>query len=88
MAERRTVDLAACAVALSFGGCAPTLDVLGVYFPGWLLCAVAGLIASYLVVWWLGRRRGTRRLADSGLFFLSLATGVSISLWWIFFSRF
>ena len=88
MAERRPLALAACAAALSFAGCAPSLDVLGVYFPGWLVCAIAGLVASYLLVWWLGRRRGTRSLAESGLFFLSVATGVSISLWWIFFSRF
>ena len=69
-------------------GCAPTLDVLGVYFPAWLLCATAGGLTAYLLVWGLGRRPSTRSLADSGLFFVSVALAVAFALWWIFFSGF
>ena len=69
-------------------GCAPTLDVAGVYFPGWLVSALAGVVAAYLVVLWLGRRPKTRGVADSGLLFVSLVVGIGLSVWWIAFSGF
>jgi hypothetical protein len=69
-------------------GCAPTVNVLGVYFPGWLVSSVAGLMAAYALVWWLGRRPGARALAQSGLFFCSLTVTVALLVWWIFFSAF
>lgn len=68
--------------------CAPTVDVLGVYFPGWLVSTAAGVVASYGIVVWLGRRPAARSLADSGVFFLSLAAGIALAVWWAFFSGF
>jgi ABC-type Na+ efflux pump permease subunit len=69
-------------------GCAPTLDVLGVYFPAWLVSAVVGLLSAYAVIAWLGYRPGQRELAQSGLFFCSLTVVVSLLNWWIFFRDF
>ena len=69
-------------------GCAPSVNVLGVYFPAWLISAVVGLVAAYAVVWWLGRRPGERALAQSGLLFCSLTVIVGLLVWWIFFSSF
>ncbi len=69
-------------------GCAPTVDVLGVYFPGWLVSVLTGVATSYGLVWWLGRRPGAKSLAESGLFFVSLVVGVALAVWWIFFSGF
>lgn len=68
------------------GGCAPIVDVAGVYFPGWLVSAVVGIAASYGIVLGLARRPGTRDLADSGVFFLSLTTGIALAVWWVCFS--
>ena len=86
---RRGVATAA-SLALPFSalGCAPTLDVLGVYFPAWLVSAVVGLVSAYALVAWLGRRPGQRELAQSGLLFCSLTVAVSLLTWWIFFSGF
>lgn len=69
-------------------GCAPTVTVAGVYFPGWLVSALAGVVAAYLVVLWLGRRSKTRAIADSGLLFVSLVVGIGLSVWWVGFSGF
>ena len=69
-------------------GCAPTLDVLGVFFPGWLVSAVIGVAGSYGVVAWLGRHPGARPLADSGLFFVGLLLALALASWWVLFSRF
>ena len=83
-----TPRLALLLVLASPLGCAPTVDVAGVYFPGWLVSAITGVAASYLVVIGLGRRSGTRGLADSGLLFLSLAVGIALAAWWVGFSGF
>ena len=69
-------------------GCAPTLDLMGVYFPAWLVSAVVGLVVAYAIVWWIGRRAGERALAQSGLLFCSLTVVVGLLNWWIFFSGF
>jgi hypothetical protein len=75
-------------VAATAFGCAPSLNVLGVYFPGWLVSSVVGLVAAYALVWWLGRRPRERALAQSGLLFCSLTVIVALLVWWIFFSGF
>ena len=39
------------AIALPVAGCSysPTLDLLGSYFPGWMLCAVLGIFAAVII---------------------------------------
>jgi hypothetical protein len=69
-------------------GCAPVLDVAGVYFPGWLVSTVAGIVASYGIVRWLGRYPAARDLSDSGLFFVSLVVCIALVVWWVCFSSF
>lgn len=76
------------AFAATSVGCAPTVDVMGVYFPGWLVSAVSGVIAAYATVLLLGRRPAARGLADSGLFFLALAIATALTVWWVFFRGF
>jgi hypothetical protein len=69
-------------------GCAPTLDVAGVYFPGWLVSAIAGVAISYGIVVWLARRPGSRNPAGSGLLFSSLSVGLALAIWWVCFRSF
>jgi hypothetical protein len=39
------------AIALPVAACsyAPTMDLLGSYFPAWMLCAVVGIVASVII---------------------------------------
>jgi len=39
------------AITLPVAGCShsPSLDLLGSYFPAWMLCAVAGIVASIVI---------------------------------------
>ena len=39
------------AMALALSGCnhAPTIDLLGSYFPAWMLCAVVGIVAAVVI---------------------------------------
>ncbi len=69
-------------------GCAPTVDVLGVYFPGWLVSTLVGFVASYGIVASLGRWRSVRELADSGLLFLGLVAAIALAVWWVCFASF
>ena len=68
--------------------CAPTVDVAGVYFPGWLVSTIAGVVSAYAVVIGLGRGPKTRELAASGLFFVGLTVAIALAVWWVFFSGF
>jgi hypothetical protein len=87
-AARRALGSALAVVTAMAVGCTPNLNVLGVYFPGWLVSAVAGLVVAYALVWWLGRRSSSRALAQSGLFFCGLTVMLALLNWWIFFSGF
>ena len=69
-------------------GCEPTIDVAGVYFPGWLVSITSGISASYGIVLLLSRRSATRELADSGILFVTLAVGIALAIWLAVFSAF
>ena len=85
---RRARGSTLCVVAATATGCTPNLNILGVYFPGWLVSGVVGLAVAYALVWWLGRRPSSRALAQSGLFFCGLTVMLALLNWWIFFSGF
>ena len=57
-------------------------------FPGWLVSAVVGIVAAYVVAWRIGRPNGQRQLAQSGLLFCGLSVVLALLNWWIFFSGF
>jgi hypothetical protein len=85
----RSIRVFACSLGLASSlGCTPTVSVFGVYFPGWLISAVVGLVAAYALVAWLSRRPSALALAQSGLLFCSLALIVGLSVWSIFFAGF
>jgi len=75
-------------MVVSLAGCEPVIDVGGVYFPGWLVSAVVGVVAAYGIVLGLGRSSKGRPLADSGIFFVMLVVGISLAVWWACFSGF
>jgi hypothetical protein len=69
-------------------GPAPLVDLFGVYFPGWLVSSVVGLMLAYGVVRILGQRPSTRELGESGLFFCSLTVSTALVLWLALWSRY
>ena len=68
-------------------GCASVVNVLGVYFPGWLVAFTVAVVFSYAFVIWLGKRPSGKELADSGLFFVGLVATVALAVWWVCFGR-
>ena len=69
-------------------GCSPTVDIGGVYFPGWLVSTTIGIVVAYGIVSVLARSEASRELADSGLFFVGLIALIALSTWWLFFRGF
>jgi YtcA family len=70
---------------LLFGNCAraPSFDVLGSFFPAWLVCLVGGILLTVIARWLLLRLRIAVKfpiLAYSGL-----TAFFTFALWLIFF---
>ena len=81
-------SLSSLSLVVSLVGCEPVIDVAGVYFPGWLVSAVVGVVAAYGIVLGVGRSSKGRPLADSGIFYVSLVAGIALTVWWACFSGF
>jgi len=74
--------LALAALAAGSSGCVPNLNIGGVYFPPSLVSATIGVGVGYAAVQFLARNARLRPLAQSALFFLSLATIAGALAWW------
>ena len=74
-------------ILLSLAGCsrAPSFNVLGSYFPGWIACLILGVLTTSLAHLILSRMSLERHLPWLPLFYLSMTTLVACSLWLIAF---
>ena len=70
---------------LPLPGCtrAPSVDILGSFFPAWLLCFTIALVFTIFVSLLLSRLRLS--VAYPVLFYISLAALLTFSLWLVFF---
>jgi hypothetical protein len=66
-------------------GCsrAPSVDILGSFFPGWLVCLVSAIVLTALTHLVLSRLRV--KLSFPALVYPSLAALYTLALWLIFF---
>src|ERR1700752_4448373 len=64
-------------------GCsaAPSQNILGSYFPSWMICALIGLFASILVRQVLDAAGVGRTVPAPILIYLALAVALSIAVW-------
>ena len=60
MTHPRSTALLAGLLLPAVPGCAPTIDVLGVYFPGWLVSGILAVVAAYVLVLALGQAEGDK----------------------------
>ena len=69
-------------------GCsrAPSFDILGSFFPAWLLCMVAGLLFATIVNWVFGRYRWEKNVPWAIVVYPCLAAFFTFTLWLIFFA--
>jgi YtcA family len=62
---------------------APSVDILGSFFPSWLLCFVVAIVLTAFVR--LGLRRRHVQIAFPTLVYPSLAAFFTFALWLLFF---
>ena len=75
-------------LAPTLAGCsrAPTFNILGSFFPSWLICLIAGICLAALVYWILARYKLENLIAWPVLIYPCLAAFFSFLLWLVFFS--
>jgi hypothetical protein len=77
------------AIALPIAGCsyAPTMDLLGSYFPGWMLCAVLGVAAAVIIRQILVVAAISEFVVAPLLTYAALAVSATLLAWLLWFGH-
>ncbi len=80
--------LAACALLLLATGCsrAPTFNILGSFFPSWILCGILGIVFTVLARLFFVRVKLEPQLSPLILVYPCLTLFFTFTIWLIFFS--
>jgi YtcA family len=75
--------------AVLVSGCAnaPSISVLGAYFPDWLFCIVAGVVLTVVIYLMLKRLRADLLLGPSAVVYPTLVTFLSLAVWLMLFQH-
>jgi hypothetical protein len=84
---RTSLAIPALLLAWPLAGCshAPTFNILGSFFPSWLVCLVSGIVLAALANWLLARFKLENLIAWPVLTYPCLAAFFSFFLWLVFF---
>ena len=76
-----------CFLVLGCSGCsqAPAVNVLGSFFPAWMLCLTFGIVAAVLLRQLLAGRGVENKIALLAVFYPSLVVAVACTLWFVLF---
>jgi hypothetical protein len=84
---RRTLIFAQAVCLLSVGcGRAPAVDIIGSFFPVWMVCLTIAIILASILRIILLRYRFESEIGPVALFYPSIVILISCVLWLIFFS--
>ena len=67
-------------------GRAPSFNVLGSYFPAWLICILAGIAAASLVSFVLAKLHMAQLIRWTIVVYPCLAASIAFTLWLLMFS--
>jgi hypothetical protein len=65
----------------------PTVDVIGSYFPAWMVCLIVGLLISLIVRWLLIGMRLDAYLHPKGLVYPCMLVLFTLATWLLFFQN-
>lgn len=87
--RRVAFGAAALAVLSPLVGCShsPDFNILGSYFPAWLLCITVGILLTTLIYWLLQRMHLEAEVRPSILVYPCMAAFLAFTLWLMLFSR-
>jgi len=83
--HRRAALLATLTSVLTGCSRAPSVDILGSFFPIWMVCGSVGVILAFLIRKLLVRLRLESHVGPVALFYPSLVVLVTCLLWLMFF---
>jgi hypothetical protein len=86
---RKVLSIALLAAAtMTLSGCrtAPLFNLMGSFFPAWMLCLVAGILLTMLARWIFQRIDFERDLRPLVLIYPALVAFFTCSLWLLMFS--
>jgi hypothetical protein len=85
---RCTLSIAAAAAMEGITGCgrAPSFNILGSFFPAWLICMIAGIALAAVVNWILSALKQEKLISWGILAYPCLAAFFAFTLWLVFFS--
>ena len=77
---------------LLLGGCelaahAPTVDVIGSYFPAWMVCILAGLLLTLVTRWLLMGMKLHVYVHPKGIVYPCLLLAFTLATWLVFFQN-
>jgi YtcA family len=77
------------AIALPVAACSysPTMDLLGSYFPAWMLCAVIGIVAAVIIRQILAVAGITDYVVAPLLTYTGLAVSATLLAWLLWFGH-
>ncbi len=84
---RRTGVLGVAAACLSCAGCshAPSVGIIGSFFPGWMICLTAGVILAFLARFVLLRYHLEAEAGPLAVFYPCVVLFFTCLLWLILF---
>jgi len=86
MSKVRTIHAISGAVCLLAGcGHAPNIDIIGSFFPVWMLCLAIGVVVAFVARSLLIRYRLETEVGPLALFYPCVVVLVTSLLWLIFF---
>jgi len=76
------------AVMLSAAGCsrAPSFNILGSFFPSWIVCGLIGILLTVAMRWFFVRVKFEQELSPLILVYPCLSAFFTFTLWLLFFS--
>jgi len=87
MSLRRLINLSFPAVfAVFLTACDPMLSIEGSFWPAWIICILAGLAASMVLMWQMVRKRLAQYLGPPLLIVPSLWALCTFVIWLLFYS--
>jgi hypothetical protein len=84
--EKRLIFIAAICVFCAGCSRAPSVEVLGSFFPAWLFCLTSGVIFAFVARYILSRFHLESEVGPPALFYPSVVLLVGALIWLIHFS--
>jgi len=80
-----SLSLAGLCILCSGCGRAPAIDVIGSFFPAWMVCLIVSIVVASLLRLFLLRRQLEPAVEPVAVFYPSVVILVSCLLWLIFY---